>query len=455
MDTRGLPTGRRSGSGRRRRAPVRAAVVVATTAALLAACSGSSSSPSTTSSTSAPTGGTASGTGITSTEIRVGSIATKTGPGAGDFAAFIPGMEAYFDMVNAEGGVDGRKVVVAGNYDDGGSPSQFTQDAHTLIEQNHVFAAFISSFWFTPGLFIQTGTPTYGYNVSDDWAGPANLFAAGGSIQDYHALSAPVAYLVKRSHAKSVAVISYGPGIPASYPACHTVAQDLTSAGVDVSYTGYDASLGGNFTSAVQEMAQAHSDFVLSCMEDSDDVTMARSIQQYGLKVHQLWLNGYDQSLLNGYQNLMQGIYVDANGFVPFSAVTTFPGVYSGMEHYLAVMKKYQPGYVTSQLAMQGWQSAALLVAGLEAAKNNLTQANVIAQTNRITDFTAGGTTAVVNWSESHTTATYPTCPSFVQVAGSRFVPLVSSGHQVFICFDKTTSLTDPVPVPPPAGTPG
>ena len=190
-------------------------------------------------------------------------------------------------------------------------------------------------------------------------------------------------------------------------------------------------------------------------MEDSDDVTLARAIQQYGLKVHQLWLNGYDQSLLNGYQSLMQGIYVDANGFVPFSAVTAFPGVYSGMEHYLAVMKEYQPAYVTSQLAMQGWQSAALLVAGLQAAKNNLTQANVIAQTNRITDFTAGGTTAVVDWSQAHTTATYPNCPSFVQVSGTHFVPLVSSGHQVFICFDKTTSLTDPVPVPPPAGTPG
>lgn len=431
-------------------------VAVLATAALLAGCSGSSgSSTSTTASTSTSSGGSASGTGITPTQIDVGAIATKTGVSAGDFAALIPGMEAYFDMVNAEGGVNGRKLVLVGNYDDGGSPTQFTQDAHTLIDQNHAFAAFISSFWFTPGIFVENGTPTYGYNVSNDWAGEPNLFAAGGSIQDYHALSAPVAYLVKRSGAKSVAVISYGPGIPDSYPACHTVAQDLASAGINVSYTGYDASLGGNFTSAVQQMGQAHSDFVLSCMEDSDDVTMARSIQQYGLKVHQLWLNGYDQSLLNGYQSLMQGVYVDANGFVPFSAVTAFPGAYPGMEHYLAVMKKYQPSYVSSQLAMQGWQSASLFVAGLEAAKNNLTQANVIAQTNKITDFTAGGTTAVVDWSEAHTTATYPTCPSFVQVSGDHFVPLVSRGHQVFICFDKTTSLTDPVPVPPPAGTPG
>jgi ABC-type branched-subunit amino acid transport system substrate-binding protein len=396
-----------------------------------------------------------SGPGITPTQIRVGAIATRTGVGAGDFAAFIPGMEAYFDMVNAHGGVDGRKLVLVGNYDDGGSPSQFTQDAHTLIEQNHAFAAFISSFWFTPGLFIQSGTPTYGYNVSDDWAGPANLFAAGGSIQDYHALSPPVAYLVKRTHAKSVAVISYGPGIPASYPACHTVAQDLTNAGIHVSYTGYDASLGGNFTSAVQQIGQAHADFVLSCMEDSDDVTLARSIQQYGLNVHQLWLNGYDQSLLSGYQSLMQGVYVDANGFVPFSAVTAFPGVYSGMEHYLAVMKQYQPGYVTSQLAMQGWQSAALLVAGVEAARSNVTQANVIAQTNRITDFTAGGTTAVVNWTQAHTTQAFPICPSFIQVKGRAFVPVVASSHQVFICFDKSVDLKNPVPASPPAGTPG
>jgi hypothetical protein len=385
----------------------------------------------------------------------VGAIATRTGVGAGDFASFIPGVQAYFAMVNKEGGIDGRKLVLAENLDDGGSPSTFSQLAHTLLEQDNVFAAFISTFWFTPNLFAQTGTPTYGYNVSGNWAGPDNLFAAGGSTLDYHALAPPVAYLLKRAHATSVAMVSYGPGIPGSYPACSTTAADLTRAGIKVSYADFDASLGGSFTSAVQEMRQHGSNFLVSCIEDTDDITLARTIQQYGLDMGQLWLNGYDQALVDQYGNLMKGVYVDANGFVPFSAAAAFPGSYPGMEQYLSVMKEYQPNYVTNQLAMQGWQSAALLAAGVRAAGSHLTQANLIAQTNKITDFTAGGITATVNWSRAHTTQTFPTCPSFVQIEGTKFVPVVSQGHDVFLCFGPSTNLKDPTPVAPPPGTPG
>src|ERR1700722_9157078 len=137
--------------------------------AVLASCS---SSPGTTPTTTHSS--TTSASSTPASAIKVGAIATRTGVGAGDFAAFIPGLQAYFDMVNAEGGINGRKLVLSANLDDGGSPTQFTQEAHTLLQQDHVFAAFISTYWFTPGLFAETGTPTYGYNVSDNWAGPPN-----------------------------------------------------------------------------------------------------------------------------------------------------------------------------------------------------------------------------------------------------------------------------------------
>ena len=95
--------------------------------ALIASCS-SSATPSTTtkpSSGSSSTASTASGSaapGVTPTQISVGSIATLTGAIAADFDAFAPGIQAYFDTVNASGGVNGRKIVLTANLDDGGSP---------------------------------------------------------------------------------------------------------------------------------------------------------------------------------------------------------------------------------------------------------------------------------------------------------------------------------------------
>ncbi len=427
------------------------ATAVLVTAAALAGCSssGTTSSPSSGPPTSRAPGPRGSQV------IKVGSIATRTGLGAGDFASFLPGMQAYFDMVDSEGGVSGHKFQFAYDLDDGGNPTTFTQLAHTLIQQDGAFAAFVSTYWFSPNLFVSTGMPTYGYNVSGNWAGPPNLFAAGGSIQDYHALAAPVAYLMKQTHSTSAAIISYGQGIPASYPACKTAADDLTAGGIKVSYLDLDASLAGDFTAPAQQILNHGSDFVLTCTQGSDNITLARALQQYGVHATQLWLSGYDQSLLDQYRDLMQGVYVDANGFVPFTAAAQFPGAYPGLERYLSVMRRYEPSYVNSQLAMQGWQSAALLDAGVSAAGTDVTQQNVIQATNRITNFTAGGLTALVNWTTAHTTQSFPICPSFVRVKGDQFLPALGQGHQVFICFNQNTNLKNPVLATPPPGTPG
>ena len=83
----------------------------------------------------------------------------------------------------------------------------------------------------------------------------------------------------------------------------------------------------------------------------------------------------------------MQGVYFDV-AHVPFTAPTS---LYPGLKLYLPQMKKYEPNYVYNEVAIQGWESAALFVQGVKMAGNNLTWANVIKQDNSITSFTAGG----------------------------------------------------------------
>jgi branched-chain amino acid transport system substrate-binding protein len=387
--------------------------------------------------------------------IQVGAISSLTGAAASDFSAFVPGVEAYFRMVDAHGGVDGRQLVLQYNQDDGSNQAIFADLASKVLEEDHVFAAFVSTLSFTPNLFASTGTPTYGYNVTGNWAGFKNLFSVGGSIQDYHVLAPGVAFLLKRTHSRSVAVISYGPGIPASYPACTTLAQDLKRGGITVSDEDLDAPLGGDYTVAVQQIQSHGSDFVVSCLGGSDNISLARDLQQYGVRTRQLWFNGYDQSLLDRYRGLMQGIYVDGNGFVPFSAAAAFPGVYPGIEEYLTTMRRYAPADVSSQLAMQGWQSAALFVEGLRLAGVHATAQALIKATNRLTAFTAGGVSAPIDWSIAHTTQHFPDCTAFVRVEGTAFFPVPATGHRVFVCFPEHADLENPVPVSAPAGTPG
>lgn len=432
--------------------------VVLATALIAAGCSSSSSTGTTTTKATSGTPATVGGAaapGVTSTQISVGSIASLTGAIASDFAAFVPGIQAYLNTVNANGGVNGRKIVLTANLDDAGT--SFSQLAHTLIQQDNVFAAFISTFFFTPGLFVQTGTPTFGYNVSGNWTPAPNLFGAGGSTQDYNYAGQSIAYLMKQLNAKKAAVVSYGPAITSSYNACHTAAQKLQAAGINVVYTNLDASLGSDYTPAVQRMQQTGADFVWTCMQSSDNVTLAREIKQYGLNMHQLWFNGYDNSLLSQYSSLMQGVYLNVNGNVPFQVTTAYPGKYPGMAQYLAAMNQFSPKDAYSDLALQGWQSAALLVEGIRRAGSNLTQANVVNQINQITNFTAGGVSNVVDWTNGHDTIqqSFPLCSAFVKVSGAKFVPAVAKPPQTFVCFAKNTNLKDPVLATPPAGTPG
>jgi branched-chain amino acid transport system substrate-binding protein len=437
--------------------PAALAVVIAV---VLAGCSSNSSSPTTTgaSTTSPPTTrGSSSGTqgpGVTPTSINVGAISTLTGSIASDFNGLSPGVQAYFDMVNAQGGINGRKLNLAWNLDDGGSPSQFTQLTHTLIDQDHAFAVMVASYWFTPNYFVETKTPTYGYNVSGNWATAPNLYGAGGnSVQDYAAGAPGFAYFVKLTHSKAVAVISYGPAITSSYDACNTTATILKQNGYHVSYVDVEAQLGGSYSSAVQRMQQSGTDLVISCMQESDNITLARDIQQYGLKVTQLWLNGYDRSLLSQYSSLMQGVYLGLSGTVPYEVGVSEPSLFPGMASYLAAMNKYEPAFTYNGVAVQGWQSAALLADAIRAAGNDLTQSNIINITNHFTANNGGGLSTVTNWSTAHTTVTYPLCSATVQVRGKKFVPLTIKKNQIFVCLNQ--SVKNPVPVPPPAGTPG
>jgi ABC-type branched-subunit amino acid transport system substrate-binding protein len=392
---------------------------------------------------------------VTATQISVGSISSKTGPLAGYFGGLAPGMIAYFKTLNRNGGINGRKIVLTANLDDGGSPTQFTQDTHTLIDQDHVFAVAVASAWFSPNYFVATRTPTYGYNVSANWQTAPNLFAVGGSTQIYAAGFSSLSWFIKRLKAKSVAFISYGPSIAASYDACNSEATAMKKVGINVDYVDVGAQLGGTYASAVQRMQQVGSQLVATCMQASDNITLSRDIQQYGLKIKQFWANGYDQALLDHYNALMQGVYVTNVGSVPFEAANTskFGNRYPGMRQYIAAMKKYEPGYVLTNVAFDGWQSAALLAAGIRAAGSNLTQANVVRATNTMSAFTAGGLSAPVNWKVDHLGYTTPSCTSYVQVEGGRFVSVLAKGKQVFVCVN--TNVRNPSTVTAPEGTPG
>jgi branched-chain amino acid transport system substrate-binding protein len=396
--------------------------------------------------------GAASVPGLTPTSVTVGTISTQTGTLASNFSSLIYGEKAYYNYINAQGGVNGRKIDYKYALDDAGNPTTFNQLANTLINQDNVFAVTgVATAFFSPNLFVESGIPTYGYNVTGNWAGPANLFAAGGSVQYYPAAGPQVSYVARKTQKKpSIAFVAYS--VAASAASCQSEQNSLKAAGYNVSYSDLKISYPGSTVATdVQRMKQAGSNMVVSCMDVQGNVTMARAIKQYGLSnMTQLWFSGNDQSTLDTNQSLMQNVYFDI-GHVPFTASTKD---YPGLKLYFAQMKKYEPKYTTDEIALQGWESAALFVQGLKMAGKNPTQASVIAADNSLTSFTAGDLTAPVNWkSAGHKGNAPPYCLAYIKVSGDKYLPTLNKGKNVFNCFQSINPKKGPVfPLPP--GTP-
>jgi branched-chain amino acid transport system substrate-binding protein len=74
--------------------------------------------------------------GASDTEIRIGSIMPYSGP-ASSYGAIGKAMAAYFEKVNKEGGVNGRKITFI-SLDDAYNPAKTVEQARKLVEQEKV-----------------------------------------------------------------------------------------------------------------------------------------------------------------------------------------------------------------------------------------------------------------------------------------------------------------------------
>jgi ABC-type branched-subunit amino acid transport system substrate-binding protein len=120
----------------RRTVRLGALAITVASAVLVAGCGSSSSSSS-----SAP--------GVTATSITFGTHQPLTGPAAPGYDEIAPASQAFFDYVNAHGGVFGRKIHLIIK-DDAYNPTETVNVVHQLVLQDHVF-----------GIFEGLGTPTH------------------------------------------------------------------------------------------------------------------------------------------------------------------------------------------------------------------------------------------------------------------------------------------------------
>jgi branched-chain amino acid transport system substrate-binding protein len=149
--------------------------------------------------------------GATDSEIKIGNIMPYSGP-ASSYATIGKTEAAYFSKINAEGGINGRKINFI-SYDDGYNPAKTVEQARKLVESDEVLLIFNSlgtanntaiqkymNARKVPQLFVSTGAAK--------WNDPKNFPWTMGWQPSYQ-VEARIygAYILKNYPGKTIGVL--------------------------------------------------------------------------------------------------------------------------------------------------------------------------------------------------------------------------------------------------------
>jgi branched-chain amino acid transport system substrate-binding protein len=433
----------------------RSALGVAVALALLAAaCSNAGSDKASDTTVAGGTATTFTGTdftknvpvkapGVTSTEIHVGSIVSKTNPLGTDVGIFNDGIEAYLDSVNAKGGIYGRKLKLTSKRDD--QTSNNASQAEAMLTQDNVYAAFVATELFTGSKALaKAGIPTFGWNINAEWAGPTNFFpnVAPQCFSGCGLLPHVTPWLAQQSKKHRVAVLGYS--VPQAASCVNGNVDNFKKFGKDVDaqvvYSDASLSFGQtDFSAQVSKMKTAKADFLVTCMDFNGDYAVAKEMGLQGIRdgVTFYHANLYNPEFVKANAQALEG------GVVLTEIMATehqppAPGVQDYLDYAAA------NDLTVTEMTMEGWIAAREFVDALKAAGPNFTRPTLISAWNQQTAYDAGGWLIPVDWTRQHTDPAkgvqYQSkyeCANFVQIKSGKFVPIYDGGGaKPWVCFD-------------------
>jgi ABC-type branched-subunit amino acid transport system substrate-binding protein len=365
--------------------------------------------------------------GVTDTEIRVAALGSFTNAFGVDLTQSPGGAQAFFDMVNANGGIYGRKLVLTKQYDDQGLKNKDT--VTRLVSDNLAFAVLpVSSPLFTGAQELaDTGLPTFGWVNGQDWEGPANFFGQRQTAICIECGLPQHAYAARDAGAKKIGAIAYG--FEQSKVCADGVKNTFNTFPVaQVTYVDDTVPLGNtDYTVQVQRMKDEGIDFAVSCLDANGAISLSREMKKQQVRTN-LFVQNYESDVLTNFSDVLEGAYVFTT-VAPTETEPPPPGLVDYKKWIAGI-----PGAKVGEQSIVGWVNAELFYEGLVAAGPEFTQQSVVDAINQFTDWDANGVVPPVNWTTGHVQAPDPLCEATVRVQGGKFVPVFGDPGKPFTC---------------------
>ena len=325
-------------------------------------------------------------TGVTATTIKLGISSPKTGS-AGLVYGKVPGaMKAYFDYINANGGVNGRKITLV-SYDDKYVPTLAATQTTKLVLNDKVFALVgalgtaTHSKAYTaaalaknnvPDLFVNTGFSGFAnkgkypttFAVLPSYAMEAKIMAK--FIKDNPTLAPQASFLIAQDDEFGIA----GVGGFASAGHKFTASPTLYPQG------GLTAALAEG---ALTKLSAVPGKPILVLFGTTDSTaTILKAAEKLSLTSKFTFIAGS----VGGDANTLLALGVKPTTVDGIIAASFFPDAKDATDQYVSefmkINSKYNKGVTFDNIVLQGMNSAMLTVQALRAAGKNLTRTGLM-----------------------------------------------------------------------------
>jgi branched-chain amino acid transport system substrate-binding protein len=322
-------------------------------------------------------------TGVTDSEVKVGSFMAKTGPVSFIGKPFEKGMVAYFNWVNKNGGVNGRQINFLAA-DDQFNPAKTITEVKRLVEQDNVFA--VAGGLGTPGcLAVQKylndkKVPfVYQGSGSPQFAIPPKKYVF--SVQPSYPVEGGImaSYLAEKKGFKRIAVVYRSDEL--GLEGRNGVVDGLKRFGLELVADIKVKPTDQNFAAQIPKLIASKPEAVVISMMMPQSVNFLKQAKQYGMK---------KQLFLANYTNPVPQFIAMSKGAATGAQATGWLFAPSLADPNNEATKIYQATYadeLPNAYAAAGFIAAEVFTEGLRRTGKDLTRENYVAALETLKDY--------------------------------------------------------------------
>jgi branched-chain amino acid transport system substrate-binding protein len=360
---------------------------------------------------------------------KIAMVTSLTGPGASEFSQAAAGFNARIALQNAQGGVNGHKLVGV-VLDDQTSPSEVVTAVQSALSKGVIGVVSTSPLFFLAAKYPnEKGVPvTGGFFDGPEWGEQpyTNMFASDyGSVDQKYPVNTEIGAFMK-SHGGTV-ICSYGYGIsPSSSRSAYGTVLSFKHAGGKEGVLDTTVPFGSvDMTTEALVAKQKGCNAFYAGLDDNSNYALATALRQDGVKTKVLvFPTGFEPSVINSTAwPSVQGDYFDS-AFRPFQVPN------AGTQQMKAALDKYVH-FTSSEFPnfsqYESWLGADLMIKGIQQAGKNASSSGVIKALRNLKSYNGNGLLPnTINYSTIFGHDPAESCGWYLRAQKNGFVPISS-----------------------------